>query len=179
MKRSNLHHQTVQIRVRLFLLGMVVLILGCTICCPKVQASVRQPEKNGRMLPNTVRGAEADSSYRIELSVGVKGKFQDLNHVPVKAAITNESPVQLDGYFIFQINTDMNAAYPGEYTIWNKLFPGVRHAGDEKKGNVCYRYPISLRSGETIQKIFLTGLTGNAYHSCTVSLENGEGMIVY
>ena len=67
----------------------------------------RSGGKEKQLLANSYAG-----EYQIDFSYGFEGNYQDGNHVPIRVTITNESAVEFEGYFVFQIkNVPLRADY--------------------------------------------------------------------
>ena len=87
----------------------------------------RSGGKEKQLLANSYAG-----EYQIDFSYGFEGNYQDGNHVPIRVTITNESAVEFEGYFVFQIKNAAESIYrrnSGE-GILSKLFLGVKRSGD-------------------------------------------------
>ena len=83
----------------------------------------RSGRKEKQLLANSYAG-----EYQIDFSYGFEGNYQDGNHVPIRVTITNESAVEFEGYFVFQIKNAAESIYRGNSGegILSKLFPGVK-----------------------------------------------------
>lgn len=98
--------------------------------------------------------------YQIDFSYGFEGNYQDGNHVPIRVTITNESAVEFEGYFVFQIKNAAESIYRGNSGegILSKLFPGVKRSGDGRNSLFTYRFPIYIPANGTVTKTFSAGL---------------------
>ena len=108
----------------------------------------RSGGKEKQLLANSYAG-----EYQIDFSYGFEGNYQDGNHVPIRVTITNESAVEFEGYFVFQIKNAAESIYrrnSGE-GILSKLFLGVKRSGD---GTV---FQSIFRRTEPLQRLFLQG----------------------
>ena len=83
----------------------------------------RSGGKEKQLLANSYAG-----EYQIDFSYGFEGNYQDGNHVPIRVTITNESAVEFEGYFVFQIKNAAESIYRGNSGegILSKLFPAER-----------------------------------------------------
>ena len=90
----------------------------------------RSGGKEKQLLANSYAG-----EYQIDFSYGFEGNYQDGNHVPIRVTITNESAVEFEGYFVFQIKNAAESIYRGNSGegILSKLFPGVKRSGDGRR----------------------------------------------
>ena len=78
----------------------------------------RSGGKEKQLLANSYAG-----EYQIDFSYGFEGNYQDGNHVPIRVTITNESAVEFEGYFVFQIK---NAAdIPANGTVTKTFSAGL------------------------------------------------------
>ena len=68
----------------------------------------RSGGKEKQFLANSYAG-----EYQIDFSYGFEGNYQDGNHVPIRVTITNESAVEFEGYFVFQIKNAAESIYRG------------------------------------------------------------------
>mgnify|MGYP000335060365 FL=1 len=133
----------------------------------------RSGGKEKQLLANSYAG-----EYQIDFSYGFEGNYQDGNHVPIRVTITNESAVEFEGYFVFQIKNAAESIYrrnSGE-GILSKLFPGVKRSGDGR--NSPFYVPFSnLYSGERNRyKDFFGRASGGKYvFLCPVPGEQPEG----
>ena len=115
----------------------------------------RSGGKEKQLLANSYAG-----EYQIDFSYGFEGNYQDGNHVPIRVTITNESAVEFEGYFVFQIKNAAESIYrrnSGE-GILSKLFPGVKRSGDGRNSLFTYRFPIYIPANGTVTKTFSAGL---------------------
>ena len=83
----------------------------------------RSGGKEKQFLANSYAG-----EYQIDFSYGFEGNYQDGNHVPIRVTITNESAVEFEGYFVFQIKNAAESIYrrnSGE-GILSKMVLGVK-----------------------------------------------------
>ena len=96
----------------------------------------RSGGKEKQLLANSYAG-----EYQIDFSYGFEGNYQDGNHVPIRVTITNESAVEFEGYFVFQIKNAAESIYRGNSGegILSKLFPGVKRSGDGRNSLFTYR----------------------------------------
>ena len=114
----------------------------------------RSGGKEKQLLANSYAG-----EYQIDFSYGFEGNYQDGNHVPIRVTITNESAVEFEGYFVFQIKNAAESIYrrnSGE-GILSKLFLGGKRSGDGRNSLFTYRFPIYIRRTEPLQRLFLQG----------------------
>ncbi len=102
------------------------------------------------------------------------------NHVPIRVTITNESAVEFEGYFVFQIKTPRNrftAENSGE-GILSKLFLGVKGRAMEETAFLRTVFPIYIPANGTVTKTFSAGLlVENVF--CVLCLENSQRDTVY
>ena len=110
----------------------------------------RSGGKEKQLLANSYAG-----EYQIDFSYGFEGNYQDGNHVPIRVTITNESAVEFEGYFVFQIKNAAESIYRGNSGegILSKLFPGVKRSGDGRNSLFTYRFPIYIPANGTVNKI--------------------------
>ena len=133
----------------------------------------RSGGKEKQLLANSYAG-----EYQIDFSYGFEGNYQDGNHVPIRVTITNESAVEFEGYFVFQIKNAAESIYrrnSGE-GILSKLFLGGQAVGRWKKQP--FYVPFSnLYSGERNRyKDFFGRASGGKYvFLCPVPGEQPEG----
>ena len=115
----------------------------------------RSGGKEKQLLANSYAG-----EYQIDFSYGFEGNYQDGNHVPIRVTITNESAVEFEGYFVFQIKNAAESIYRGNSGegILSKLFPGVKRSGDGRNSLFTYRFPIYIPANGTVTKNFSAGL---------------------
>ena len=115
----------------------------------------RSGGKEKQLLANSYAG-----EYQIDFSYGFEGNYQDGNHVPIRVTITNESAVEFEGYFVFQIKNAAESIYRGNSGegILSKLFPGVKRSGDGRNSLFTYRFPIYIPANGTVTKTFSAGL---------------------
>ena len=118
--------------------------------------------------------------YQIDFSYGFEGNYQDGNHVPIRVTITNESAVEFEGYFVFQIKNAAESIYrrnSGE-GILSKLFLGVKRSGDGR--NSLYVPFSNLYSGERnrYKDFFRQGFWWKI-RLCVLCLENSQRDTVY
>ena len=123
----------------------------------------RSGGKEKQLLANSYAG-----EYQIDFSYGFEGNYQDGNHVPIRVTITNESAVEFEGYFVFQIKNAAESIYrrnSGE-GILSKLFLGVKRSGDGRNSLFTYRFPIYIPANGTVTKTFSAGLLEIGRASC-------------
>lgn len=115
----------------------------------------RSGGKEKQLLANSYAG-----EYQIDFSYGFEGNYQDGNHVPIRVTITNESAVEFEGYFVFQIKNAAESIYRGNSGegILSKLFPGGKRSGDGRNSLFTYRFPIYIPANGTVTKTFSAGL---------------------
>ena len=136
----------------------------------------RSGRKEKQLLANSYAG-----EYQIDFSYGFEGNYQDGNHVPIRVTITNESAVEFEGYFVFQIKNAAESIYrrnSGE-GILSKLFPGVKRSGDGRNSLFTYRFPIYIPANGTVTKTFSAGLLVENTSFCVLRLENSQRDTVY
>mgnify|MGYP000057862325 FL=1 len=114
----------------------------------------RSGGKEKQLLANSYAG-----EYQIDFSYGFEGNYQDGNHVPIRVTITNESAVEFEGYFVFQIKNAAESIYRGNSGegILSKLFPGGKRSGDGRNSLFTYRFPIYIPANGTVTKTFRQG----------------------
>ena len=111
----------------------------------------RSGGKEKQLLANSYAG-----EYQIDFSYGFEGNYQDGNHVPIRVTITNESAVEFEGYFVFQIKNAAESIYrrnSGE-GIRSKLFPG---RAMEETAFLRTVFQSIFRRTEPLQRLFLQG----------------------
>ena len=136
----------------------------------------RSGGKEKQLLANSYAG-----EYQIDFSYGFEGNYQDGNHVPIRVTITNESAVEFEGYFVFQIKNAAESIYrrnSGE-GILSKLFLGVKRSGDGRNSLFTYRFPIYIPANGTVTKTFSAGLLVENTSFCVLCLENSQRDTVY
>ena len=97
----------------------------------------RSGRKEKQLLANSYAG-----EYQIDFSYGFEGNYQDGNHVPIRVTITNESAVEFEGYFVFQIKNAAESIYrgnSGETAFLRTVFQSI------------------FRRTEPLQRLFLQG----------------------
>lgn len=140
------------------------------------QVNTRNIGKEKQLLANSYTG-----EYKIDLQYGFQGKYQDSNHVPVRAVISNQSSVEFEGFFVFQLKNDKTSIDQGNSGsgIIAKLFPGVKKSENTRNSLFIYRFPIRIPANSEITKTFSAGLLGENVSYCVLSLENGRNDTVY
>ena len=111
----------------------------------------RSGGKEKQLLANSYAG-----EYQIDFSYGFEGNYQDGNHVPIRVTITNESAVEFEGYFVFQIKNAAESIYrrnSGE-GILSKLFPGGKRSETAFLRTV---FQSIFRRTEPLQRLFRQG----------------------
>lgn len=133
----------------------------------------RSGGKEKQLLANSYAG-----EYQIDFSYGFEGNYQDGNHVPIRVTITNESAVEFEGYFVFQIKKRRGIDLPQKQ--WRrhslKTVFGGQAVGRWKKQP--FYVPFSnLYSGERNRyKDFFGRASGGKYvFLCPVPGEQPEG----
>lgn len=114
----------------------------------------RSGGKEKQLLANSYAG-----EYQIDFSYGFEGNYQDGNHVPIRVTITNESAVEFEGYFVFQIKNAAESIYrrnSGE-GILSKLFPGSSGRAMEETAFLRTVFQSIFRRTEPLQRLFLQG----------------------
>lgn len=114
----------------------------------------RSDGKEKQLLANSYAG-----EYQIDFSYGFEGNYQDGNHVPIRVTITNESAVEFEGYFVFQIKNAAESIYrrnSGE-GILSKLFLGVKRSGDGRNSLLRTVFQSIFRRTEPLQRLFRQG----------------------
>ena len=114
----------------------------------------RSGGKEKQFLANSYAG-----EYQIDFSYGFEGNYQDGNHVPIRVTITNESAVEFEGYFVFQIKNAAESIYrrnSGE-GILSKLFLGVKRSGDGRNSLLRTVFQSIFRRTEPLQRLFRQG----------------------
>ena len=136
----------------------------------------RSGGKEKQLLANSYAG-----EYQIDFSYGFEGNYQDGNHVPIRVTITNESAVEFEGYFVFQIKNAAESIYRGNSGegILSKLFPGGKRSGDGRNSLFTYRFPIYIPANGTVTKTFSAGLLVENTSFCVLRLENSQRDTVY
>ena len=114
----------------------------------------RSGGKEKQLLANSYAG-----EYQIDFSYGFEGNYQDGNHVPIRVTITNESAVEFEGYFVFQIKNAAESIYRGNSGegILSKLFPGVKRSAMEETAFLRTVFQSIFRRTEPLQRLFLQG----------------------
>lgn len=134
----------------------------------------RSGGKEKQLLANSYAG-----EYQIDFSYGFEGNYQDGNHVPIRVTITNESAVEFEGYFVFQIKNAAESIYRGNSGegILSKLFPGGGQAVGRWKKQPFYVPFSNLYSGERNRyKDFFGRASGGKYvFLCPAPGEQPEG----
>mgnify|MGYP000119810611 FL=1 len=133
----------------------------------------RSGGKEKQLLANSYAG-----EYQIDFSYGFEGNYQDGNHVPIRVTITNESAVEFEGYFVFQIKKRRGIDLPQKQ--WRrhslKTVSGGQAVGRWKKQP--FYVPFSnLYSGERNRyKDFFCRASGGKYvFLCPAPGEQPEG----
>lgn len=114
----------------------------------------RSGGKEKQLLANSYAG-----EYQIDFSYGFEGNYQDGNHVPIRVTITNESAVEFEGYFVFQIKNAAESIYrrnSGE-GILSKLFPGSSGRAMEETAFLRTVFQSIFRRTEPLQRLFRQG----------------------
>lgn len=115
----------------------------------------RSGGKEKQLLANSYAG-----EYQIDFSYGFEGNYQDGNHVPIRVTITNESAVEFEGYFVFQIKNAAESIYRGNSGegILSKLFPGGP-SGRAMEETAFLRtvFQSIFRRTEPLQRLFRQG----------------------
>ncbi len=169
----------------LLVLALVLLTAGAgtvsamatrTITYQNGQENTRNTGKEKQFLANSYSG-----EYNIAFSYGFQGNYQDGNHVPVRVNISNQSAVEFEGYFVFQVKNDTTSIYQGNSGagIIAKLFPGVKKSEDTRNSLFTYRFPIHIPANGEITKTFSAGLMAENVSYCVLSLENSLNDTVY
>lgn len=114
----------------------------------------RSGGKEKQLLANSYAG-----EYQIDFSYGFEGNYQDGNHVPIRVTITNESAVEFEGYFVFQIKNAAESIYrrnSGE-GILSKLFLGSSGRAMEETAFLRTVFQSIFRRTEPLQRLFRQG----------------------
>lgn len=115
----------------------------------------RSGGKEKQLLANSYAG-----EYQIDFSYGFEGNYQDGNHVPIRVTITNESAVEFEGYFVFQIKNAAESIYrrnSGE-GILSKLFRGgASGRAMEETAFLRTVFQSIFRRTEPLQRLFRQG----------------------
>ena len=114
----------------------------------------RSGGKEKQLLANSYAG-----EYQIDFSYGFEGNYQDGNHVPIRVTITNESAVEFEGYFVFQIKNAAESIYrrnSGE-GILSKLFWGSSGRAMEETAFLRTVFQSIFRRTEPLQRLFRQG----------------------
>lgn len=109
----------------------------------------RSGGKEKQLLANSYAG-----EYQIDFSYGFEGNYQDGNHVPIRVTITNESAVEFEGYFVFQIK---NAAETVEKAFSQNCFRGSSGRAMEETAFLRTVFQSIFRRTEPLQRLFLQG----------------------
>lgn len=114
----------------------------------------RSGGKEKQLLANSYAG-----EYQIDFSYGFEGNYQDGNHVPIRVTITNESAVEFEGYFVFQIKNAAESIYRGNSGegILSKLFPGSSGRAMEETAFLRTVFQSIFRRTEPLQRLFRQG----------------------
>lgn len=115
----------------------------------------RSGGKEKQLLANSYAG-----EYQIDFSYGFEGNYQDGNHVPIRVTITNESAVEFEGYFVFQIKNAAESIYRGNSGegILSKLFPGgASGRAMEETAFLRTVFQSIFRRTEPLQRLFRQG----------------------
>lgn len=114
----------------------------------------RSGGKEKQLLANSYAG-----EYQIDFSYGFEGNYQDGNHVPIRVTITNESAVEFEGYFVFQIKNAAESIYRGKQ--WRrhslKTVSGGQAVGDGRRAFLRTVFQSIFRRTEPLQRLFLQG----------------------
>lgn len=114
----------------------------------------RSGGKEKQLLANSYAG-----EYQIDFSYGFEGNYQDGNHVPIRV-ITNESAVEFEGYFVFQIKkTPRNrfTAETVEKAFSQNCFRGSSGRAMEETAFLRTVFQSIFRRTEPLQRLFLQG----------------------
>mgnify|MGYP000528555109 CR=1 FL=1 len=109
----------------------------------------RSGGKEKQLLANSYAG-----EYQIDFSYGFEGNYQDGNHVPIRVTITNESAVEFEGYFVFQIK---NAAETVEKAFSQNCFRGASGRAMEETAFLRTVFQSIFRRTEPLQRLFRQG----------------------
>ena len=107
----------------------------------------RSGGKEKQLLANSYAG-----EYQIDFSYGFEGNYQDGNHVPIRVTITNESAVEFEGYFVFQIK---NAAESKAFS--QNCFRGASGRAMEETAFLRTVFQSIFRRTEPLQRLFRQG----------------------
>ncbi len=156
--------------------GTVSAMATRTVTYQDAQENTRNTGKEKQLLANSYSG-----EYNIDFSYGFEENYQDGNHVPVRVTISNQSAVEFEGYFVFQVKNDTTSIYQGNSGagIIAKLFPGVKKSEDTRNSLFIYRFPIHIPANSEITKTFSAGLMAENVSYCILSLENSLNDTVY
>ena len=106
----------------------------------------RSGGKEKQLLANSYAG-----EYQIDFSYGFEGNYQDGNHVPIRVTITNESAVEFEGYFVFQIKNAAESIYR------RNCFWGSSGRAMEETAFLRTVFQSIFRRTEPLQRLFRQG----------------------
>ena len=114
----------------------------------------RSGGKEKQLLANSYAG-----EYQIDFSYGFEGNYQDGNHVPIRVTITNESAVEFEGYFVFQIKNAAESIYAEtvEKAFSQNCFWGSSGRAMEETAFLRTVFQSIFRRTEPLQRLFRQG----------------------
>ena len=114
----------------------------------------RSGGKEKQLLANSYAG-----EYQIDFSYGFEGNYQDGNHVPIRVTITNESAVEFEGYFVFQIKNAAESIYREtvEKAFSQNCFRGSSGRAMEETAFLRTVFQSIFRRTEPLQRLFRQG----------------------